>query len=178
MTEDRFKHELIEALARKCPNPMGRTALMKFMYFLQTLRNVPLGYRFSLYSYGPFDSSVLTDLGEAELFGYVTSRTVDYSSGYGYEIKEVEPASESELLEKYGGDIDWVIGEFGTRNSADLELASTIIFADREEEPASQEIDGLVRKVHQVKPHFDEDRISQRIDELQRNGLIHSLKSR
>ena len=45
---------------------IGRTAVMKLCYFLQTLKGVPLGYRFTLYSYGPFDSDVLSDLGTAE----------------------------------------------------------------------------------------------------------------
>jgi hypothetical protein len=35
---------------------------MKCLYFLQTVRRVPLRYHFGLYTYGPFDSDVLIDL--------------------------------------------------------------------------------------------------------------------
>jgi hypothetical protein len=58
---------LIAYLAKR--SPIGRTALMKYCYFLQALRGVPLGYNFSLYSYGPFDAAVLSDLGDAEALG-------------------------------------------------------------------------------------------------------------
>ena len=48
--------------ARSKGGYMGRTALMKYMYLLQTVRGLPLNYRFTLYSYGPFDADVLVDL--------------------------------------------------------------------------------------------------------------------
>ena len=175
MIDDQSKYELVETLARKCPNRMGRTALMKFMYFLQTLRDVPLGYRFTLYSYGPFDSDVLSDLGEAELRGYVDSEVVGYAGGYGYKITDTDPSSESEFLDEYDDDIDWVINEFGSDNSADLELSSTIVFADREESPCSQSIEDLATRVQQVKPHFTETRIIGRIERLNEKGLLESI---
>ncbi|MCH8149890.1 MAG: hypothetical protein IH987_18235 [Planctomycetes bacterium] len=176
MIDDNSKYELIETLARKCPNRMGRTALMKFMYFLQTLRNVPLGYRFSLHSYGPFDSDVLSDLGEAELLGYVNSEVKDYPGGYGYEIKDTEPPSKSEFLDEHEDDIGWVIDEFGSDKSADLELSSTIVFADREERPCSQSTEDLASLVHQVKPHFSKARIIQRIERLEEKGILGQRK--
>jgi len=180
MIDDQSKYQLIEALARKCPNRnrMGRTALMKFMYFLQTLRDVPLGYRFSLHSYGPFDSDVLSDLGEAQLLGRVDSEVVNYPGGYGYEITVTDPSppsSESEFLDEYGDDIDWVINEFGSDNSAELELASTIVFADREERPCSLSIEDLASRVQQVKPHFSLERIIRRIERLNEKGLLESI---
>ena len=43
---------LIAYLAEHTPAKwIGRTALMKFCYFLQVVKEVPLGYNFSLYSY-------------------------------------------------------------------------------------------------------------------------------
>ena len=63
------------AIAERRPG-LGRTALMKICYLLQTLGDVPLGYHFTLYSYGPFDSDVLADLASAEVLGGVSSRVV------------------------------------------------------------------------------------------------------
>lgn len=40
----------------------GKTALQKFIYLLQELYNVKIGYDFSLYTYGPFSSELLSDL--------------------------------------------------------------------------------------------------------------------
>src|ERR1041384_2648386 len=68
---------------------IGRTALMKYCYFLQVLRDVPLGYNFTLYSYGPFDSTVLSDLGNAEALGIIEETPM--LTGYGYKIKNVVP---------------------------------------------------------------------------------------
>src|ERR1039458_986656 len=76
----------IVALVEK-KNPLGRTAMMKLCYFLQILRNVPLGYRFTLYAYGPFDSSVLSDLSTAASLRAVNSSVEIYPGGYGYKIR-------------------------------------------------------------------------------------------
>ena len=47
---------LIPVLAENAPGgQIGRTALMKFAYFLQTLRSVPLGYRFTLIPFSRVD---------------------------------------------------------------------------------------------------------------------------
>ena len=176
MISDKNKYELIEVLARNCKGRMGRTALMKFLFFLQTLRRMPLGYRFTLYSYGPFDSDVLSDLGEAELLGYIESNVLEYSGGYGYEIEPTEPPSESSFLQKYDVDIKWVINNFGSMNSAQLELASTIIYADREEPPHSRHIRDLVKRVKNVKPHFSEDKIREQVESLHKDDLLRSIK--
>src|SRR5260221_14706410 len=82
---------VIAELASRAPaGHIGRTPLMKFCYLLQVVRWVPLGYHFTLYSYGPFDSSVLSDLGTAEALKAVESSVTFYSGGYGYQIKKVE----------------------------------------------------------------------------------------
>ncbi|MDI3312583.1 MAG: hypothetical protein QJR05_14315 [Thermoanaerobacterium sp.] len=41
---------------------LGRTALVKLIYILQEKFNVPIGYDFSLYTYGPFAKEILDDL--------------------------------------------------------------------------------------------------------------------
>src|SRR3989338_2835044 len=90
---------LIAYLAEKSPaQRIGRTALMKYCYFLQGLRGAPLGYYFSLYSYGPFDSAVLSDLGEAEALGAVTEASVLYPGGYGYQISSAVSSEQVEQL--------------------------------------------------------------------------------
>ena len=52
---------LIADLVRKAPSAFGRTALLKFLQVLQTMRRVPLGYYFGLYTYGPLNVDVLSD---------------------------------------------------------------------------------------------------------------------
>src|ERR1700737_3830914 len=135
---DKARLGLLPALAEQAAaGHIGRTALMKYMYFLQVLRGVPLGYNFSLYSYGPFDSDVLADLSSAEALNIVHVTPVEFSGGYGYRIQpgarsEAAKRSVSQFLEKHRGDIDWLFASFGSLNSAELELASTIVYVDRE----------------------------------------------
>src|SRR5271156_955056 len=109
---------LISVLVEHSPKgSIGRTGVMKLLYFLQTLRNVPLEYRFTLYSYGPFDAEVLSDLANAEALNVVCSTIIQFSGGYGYEIRPERNAKwlqdrSAEFLAKYEEDVDWVIGEF------------------------------------------------------------------
>ena len=84
----------ITTLVDKSKNPnLGHTAIMKLAYFLQALRNVPLGYNFRLYTYGPYDADVLGDLKYAEVLEAVTSETIMYPCGYGYEIQKGNAAN-------------------------------------------------------------------------------------
>jgi hypothetical protein len=172
---------VITRLAEKSPR-LGRTALMKYCYFLQALRRVPLGYSFSLYSYGPFDSDVLADLDAAEAIGGVRTEVVYYSGGYGYQI---EPADRSEGAKRWGADfvkqhesdIDWVLSQFGNLSSAQLELASTIVYSDREAAAKSEKLapDQLALRVHDVKPRFSNAQILNLLMDLNGRGLLKSL---
>jgi uncharacterized protein len=161
---------------------VGRTALMKFCYFLQELRGARLGYSFSLYSYGPFDAAVLSDLGEGEALGVLREAVIYYPSGYGYQIlcavdAENLVALGGELLHKYRGDIDWVIGEFGNCSAANLELLSTLVYADREALAAGEEIPmaELSRRVQEVKPRFTNDYILRQAEDLKRKNLLSAV---
>jgi uncharacterized protein YwgA len=173
----------IVALAEKQPR-LGRTAVMKLCYFLQTLRNVPLGYRFTLYSYGPFDVSVLSDISSTEALRGIESKTVLYSSGYGYEIS---PASKSrsvkalapDFIKKYAPDISWVVEQFGKFGSADLELFSTIIYVNRESAQAKAKLatDALADRVHEIKPHFNRSYVQTKVAYLEEQHLLRSVKA-
>jgi hypothetical protein len=127
---------IIAALAHRLAGGMGRTALMKLTYFLQILKDVPLGYSFRLYTYGPFEPQVLEDLKVAEMMGAVRSTVFSYPGGYGYEIRPGEDADRvtgraQDELAAHEGALDWVVGEFGSRSAIDLEMASTIVYVDR-----------------------------------------------
>jgi hypothetical protein len=176
---------LIPALAEQHPaGHIGRTALMKYMYFLQTLRDVPLGYRFSMYSYGPFDSDVLADLSSAEALSAVKASPIQFPGGYGYQIRPAAEAKSlkdlsSSFLAKYQPDIDWVLTEFGGLNSADLELASTIIYVDREFGDAENHVlvNDIERRVSDIKPHFSKSQISGMVNRLLQTGLLTSVQT-
>jgi uncharacterized protein len=174
----------IVALAERQPR-LGRTAVMKLCYFLQTLRNVPLGYRFTLYSYGPFDAGVLSDISSADALEGIESETVLYpSGGYGYEIspgtrRAAVRAMASDFIKKYSADIDWVVEQFGSSGSADLELLSTIVYADREAAQAKvrQSADALAARVQEIKPRFKRSDVQSKVEDLAQRHLLGSLKA-
>lgn len=175
---------LLSYLCEKAPTgSLGRTAVMKLCYFLQVLKGVPLGYRFTLYSYGPFDSNVLSDLGTAESFRAVNSELETYPGGYGYSIRKGERADKyiqagKTFLEENREAINWVLSEFGGANSATLELDATIVYVDREEMMKQRRLSKqeMIRLVHDVKPRFSEEVISASIDNLVAKNLLDSLK--
>jgi uncharacterized protein len=180
---DKERLSLIPVLAESHPSHhIGRTALMKYMYFLQTLRGVQLGYNFSMYSYGPFDADVLSDLSTAEAMNIVCSTHVSFAGGYGYRIQQAEGSLRIKqdancFLSQHRADIDWLLKEFGGLNSGELELASTIIYVDREfndlqvhSEPAL-----LVGVVNEIKPRFSRECVETSFNSLLEKGLLVSV---
>jgi hypothetical protein len=173
---------LLSVLAERAPaGHIGRTALMKYMYFLQTIRGVPLGYNFSMYSYGPFDSDVLADLSSGEMLNIVDVIPVEFSGGYGYRITPGPRASNArqnatQFLAQYGRDVDWLFSVFGKLNSAELELTSTIVYVDREFAERTQRgsVPEVAARVNEIKPHFSREQIQGFVDELLKRGVLIS----
>lgn len=178
---------LIPLFAEHSPQRfIGRTTLMKYMYFLQSLRGVPLGYRFTLYSYGPFDSEVLADLATAETLGAVECNVVSYSGGYGYRIRRGSGAKwlqhrSAGFLNRFRHDVRWVVRQFGGLTSGQIELVSTIVYVDQEEvydshlDDRSAALEELVSIVKEIKPHFSFRQIEQFVNELAHKNLLESI---
>jgi len=154
---------------------------MKYMYFLQTIRGVPLGYSFSMYSYGPFDSDVLADLSSAEMMNIVDVAPVEFAGGYGYSITagpkaDLAKRSASQFLMEHGKDLDWLLSVFGRLNSAELELTSTIVYVDREFARMKQHvsISDVAERVNEVKPRFTRELVRGFVEDLLRQGVLMS----
>ena len=153
----------------------GRTALMKLCYLLQEVKNVPLGYTFSLYSYGPFDSDVLADLQTAQELRVLDSSVQQFQSGYGYALSQstnadkVKRASE-DFLSKYSSEITSVAQNFARRSASELELVSTILFVFNDKKKISDP--ALVALVKAIKPRFSPEEISSKIVWIRDQGLF------
>jgi len=163
--EDLWRHlALITALVERAPaKTLGRTAIVKMAYLLQTVKGIPLGYDFRLYIYGPYDANVLYHLACAEALGAVKILPVPYPGGYGFEVRPGPEASAiqaraEDWLAQHQSAVDWVIREFGAFSAAELELLSTIIYVDREFARENRKVkwEELARRVRDVKPHFSE----------------------
>jgi len=162
---------------------LGRTALMKYCYFLQVVCGVPLGYRFSLYSYGPFDSDVLSDLDTAECMGGVKSSVEYFLGGYGYRIEPAERADRvmelgQSFIDEHRQWLEWVTQRFGGWDASELEVASTLVYSDREawrrgERLTILELSGRVRD---LKPRYAIQQIQVHAESLLRLQILQSVQ--
>jgi uncharacterized protein YwgA len=168
---DDLRVAILTTLVERSPIPPGRTALMKYAYLLQKVRRVPLGYRFHLYNYGPYDSSVLADVRRAEAMELVNSELVTFTNGgfgYRFSLGRSFPTYKNErgdAIRFYSDDVDWVLKQFGDESASRLELISTIMFAmcDSRRRLDRPEVIG---RVHEIKPHFSTSTIEQTYDEI------------
>jgi len=160
----------------------GRTNLMKLAYLLQTVKQVPLGYRFQLYLYGPYDPQVLSDVSLAEVWGTLQEEYCAYSpNAYGYKIRPAEGAadlvgSEREILDSYREAIEWAVQEFGGYSAPQMELIATLVWIDREFAHAGKPatLSRMVEIAHDLKPHFSAKEIEIMAKELRRRGILHA----
>lgn len=185
MRDDReqldFRMAIIAALAQAVPGGMGRTAVMKCLFFLQEARGVPLGYRFGLYTYGPYDAEVLQDLKLAQAEGVLASHVVAYPHGYGYAIEAAPGAAAvstraSSLLARHEEALQWVSTTFAHRSASDLEMASTILYVDRASVSAEDELNlsNITARVHDIKPHLRSESIEREAKRLKDMGLLRA----
>jgi len=188
-TQDRwlFRIGVLAELVARSPTKLGRTALVKLAFLLQTFKGVPLGYNFRLYTYGPFDSDVLSDLSQAEILQAVVSTMIPFSGGggYGYEftpgpLGEQVRSLVADKIKPYQDALAWVIEKFGSQCAADLELLSTIVYADRDCQGRTPpfSLDELAQQVREIKPWFSTEYIKQSIDQLHEMGLLQALQGR
>ncbi len=159
---------------------LGKTALMKFVFLLQRIYNVPLGYNFEIYNYGPYSSEVMEDIDFAKHQDIISMDTIVYPTGYyGYSLLPTENtekyiSGEEEFISYYKEPISKIIELFGSKSVKDLELSTTIIFLyyTYRENKWDNSSEKLLENVHEIKPHFDIDTIEKEYDNLIGLGLL------
>lgn len=155
----------------------GKTALQKLVYLLQTIYQVPLGYHFSLYMYGPFCNDLMDDLDYVSCIGGVDVTMEGGASGYTISLSsnaEIIKDKGREFLKDYQSQIEELLGAFGAMRVRDLELRSTIIFVDRDAVAGARKLgrEDFIQEIKSIKPHFSYDEINQAVDELESLGYI------
>ena len=182
ISQELLRLAVIATLVQRNETRLGRTGIMKLMYFLQELKKVPLGYSFRLYTYGPYDSQVLEDLKVATDAETVTAEAFQWQGGMGYEIKLGKNADEfisryADELKDFDADLDWVVREFGNRTASDLEVVSTIIYVDRSSGQKGEHLtaDEIVSRVGDVKPHHTEQKIRAILTDLVEKQVLKAV---
>ena len=120
-------------LSRRLENrspQLGKTVLMKFAYLLQEVYCIPLGYRFSLYTYGPYSKEVLADLDQAESLGWVHVNMGSDAAGYNISASENSPGPNGfdDHFRQYEHQLSRAIEQFGHFRAKELELRTTAAY--------------------------------------------------
>lgn len=168
-TEKWDQYGLMAELALKLEGispQFGKTVLQKLVYILQEVYEVPCGYDYILYNYGPYSEALADDL---SFFASMDGVKIEWGQGPGYRIKKDVKTSHFRergkgFLTKYAPQIEKVVREFGGMNAKELELRSTILYVSREE-PLGKEV--LLNRVKEIKPHFSVGEIDSAYQELQ-----------
>ncbi len=150
---------------------LRKTSLMKMIYLLEELHDVDVGYRFGIYTYGPFDAQVLEDL---DVLGSMDVLEVKRDpDGWGYQIQasgeaDGVKANAADFLAEHSERVDALFEEFGDKSAVDLELESTIVFVhkravEKDQDPTP---DSVAKIVNGLKPKFTRSHIKKTYERL------------
>ncbi len=169
---------LMTDIASRHPN-IGKTAMMKITYLMQTLRDVPLGYHFEIYTYGPYCQTVMSDIEYAESIHYIQVNSIDYGDGiYGYQINTTAEGqsalSAAAGRGNYAAQMSDILNFFGDMSAKDLELYSTIVFVASSCSTNSWDtsMGNICNTVHSIKPHFSMDTIQAAFQNLETHSFL------
>lgn len=169
---------IISEIVQKKPG-VGKTAIMKFVFLLQKVYKVPLGYNFEIYTYGPYSSEVMEDIDFANQQEIITIHREIYPNGVsGYRIEpsrklECTIKQEKDFINENEPMINNVIKAFGNRNAKELELLTTIVYLYGTYKANNWPLDEVPSNVHEIKPHFDIETIEDEYHNLDTMGILH-----
>lgn len=166
---------ILSSIACKQPG-IGKTAMMKCAYLLQALENVPLGYDFEIYTYGPYSSSVMDEIDFARQNNYLSINSVIYPTGIGYNIScgvEGNKVLQENPNLQYDKAINRIVSVFGGKTAKELELLSTLLFVSNTYKESSSNLKQEVcNTVSKIKPRFSMDEIQLGYDFMYDGGYI------
>ena len=160
-------------------NPdMGKTAVMKAAFMLQQVKKMDLDYNFSIYTYGPYSAEVTDDVDDLISKQLIVSTMYEYNNSVGYKLNvSNQGKSRAEEVDKQSGEAVAEIVEFiKGKLVKDLELYSTIIYIDSlyTRNSWDKQPNAIIKKVHEIKPHFEESVIDNAMSMLQERGYLAS----
>ena len=170
-TTKRF--DVMHELAARSPG-LGKTAMMKYLFLLQQVYDVPLDYNFEIYTYGPYSSEVMVDLDLAKCLNVISIDAESYSGYVGYSINVKDCPEDKSLSDSTKYQVDELLKSFGRKSAKELELSTTIVYLYRNYKmnswDCSREV--IINDVHEIKPHFPIDTIIAEYDNLDMNGIL------
>lgn len=184
MDKVKRRRGIILDLVRKCSSMWGSTRkvqVQKFIYFLQEVMGIKLGYRYEMYHYGPFCFELNDDLETMDVMGVINIE--DNPSGYGFNISTGayagEPdAEDADFLRQHERAIEDIV-EWGEMKAEKLEIISTVHFVDSilKRKKNLDDKKTVIEEVERLKPHFDSDYIGNVYDILDKANWLYSVES-
>lgn len=174
---------LISEITKQKPN-LGKTAMMKFIYILQQVYKVPIGYDYEIYTYGPYSADVNGDIQLASDFDIIKVISVIFPTGYsGYELHSTDLTEdfverEKDFVGLHRDSISEVVNIFGKKSVKDLELSSTIIYvySFHAFNNWDTDIKEVSIRVKNIKPHFSIDEIESEYHNLDKLNLLQKSR--
>jgi uncharacterized protein YwgA len=162
--DENLRIATLAAITKKQPK-IGKTSIMKYMFFLQHCFNVNLGYHFSIYTYGPYSQDVMGDLNLAVHYNAVNSLYVDLIGYGGYQFTPGENSRSfiercRDYLSQIEPHIDRLVSLFSTKKAKDMELLATIAYTHIAISRQNQDLAKVPSVVKAIKPHFEESEIT------------------
>jgi len=145
-----------------------KTALVKILFVAQELYNVPLKYRFGLHIYGPYAPEISSEIIYLGQNKNIYSTPINIKNYVSYELSPAEqagdfPEDNQDFINTHKNTIDKLVDYMADMSVKELELISTIIFVWSR---FYKDKELLIKKVNEIKPHFNEDKILEKYSEL------------
>lgn len=133
----------------------GETHLQKSLYFLQELLEVPTGFDYILYKFGPFSPDLREELGRMRTDGFLD--LVPQPAPYGPKLRTTEVARRQlierwgKTLARYDAQLEYVAEHLGGLGVGSLERLATALWVSREMPDSDN--DARAERINEVKPH-------------------------
>lgn len=148
---------------------LGKKALQKLVHLSAEIKNVPIGYKFNLYTYGPFSRELA---GDVDVLGTLGALDISYDSfRNAYEIGPGVNSSSyvdraSDFIEKYKVEICFIVEKFGNRFAKDLELSSMLVFIIKNKLVDDLNDENIISKFLEIKPHYAYEEVKRGLREI------------
>jgi uncharacterized protein YwgA len=147
----------------------GEIHLQKAVYLLQEITEVPLGYPFILYHFGPFSFELREELNRMRAGGLLELVARPYP--YGPSFRSTPPARDLEnrfprTLEQFSKEIEFVSKVVGSRSAAELERLSTAVYLLKSS--SNRDLPQLARELNQLKPHVSVESATESLEEMRK----------
>lgn len=158
---------------------LGKKAIQKYFYLMQSLKGINFGHGFRFYTYGPFSASLAADIDLASRFGAISIAYDEVENAYsitsGEKVDHFLRKGEH-FLAVNRSKIEDIIQNFGGKYAKDLELLATLVFVLTNRKSRSINVSEFVNVTRKLKPQFSEQRIRDAIDELLKKKYFRTNK--